>query len=209
MAGVDIRVVKRGLREEFKAARRGMAPEDQARRDRQILERILRLPEYQRARLVLTYVSTAIEVDTRALIQQALADGKQVAVPRCTPGKVDMRFYLIQSLSQLEPGAFGVLEPNPEKCRELRQYQHSICILPGLGFDLQGYRLGYGKGYYDRFLSRYSGKNIGVCYNVCLKALLPHGRYDKMVDILVTEKFVKRIPPRTAGNERTGSGRSL
>ena len=153
------------------------------------------LLEYQQAELVLTYVSTAIEVDTRALIERALADGKRVAVPRCTPGKIDMKFYLIGSLSELEPGAFGVLEPNPEKSRELRRYDRSVCILPGLGFDLQGYRLGYGKGYYDRFLARYPGKNVGVCYNICMKTLLPHGRYDKMVDVLVTEKFVKRFVP--------------
>lgn len=194
MAGVDIRVVKRELRDGFKKARRALAADNQARRDSQILQRLLQLPEYREAELVLTYVSTAIEVDTRALIEQALRDGKRVAVPRCTPGKIDMKFYLIRGLDELEPGAFGVLEPNPGRSRELRRYDHSVCILPGLGFDLQGYRLGYGKGYYDRFLSRYSGKNVGVCYNICLKTLLPHGRYDKMVDVLVTEKFVKRFP---------------
>ncbi len=193
MAGVDIRQVKRALRDGFKAARRGMESQVQQQKDQQILARILRLPEYAAASTVLTYVSTSIEVDTHALIRQALADGKRVAVPRCTPGRIDMKFYLIEDLAQLEPGAFGVLEPDPERCRELRHYQNSICILPGLGYDLQGYRLGYGKGYYDRFLSRYHGKNIGVCYNICLKSLLPHGRYDKMVDILVTEKFVKRL----------------
>ena len=195
MAVNDIRVVKRELRAEFKSARKALKPEEQADKDRRILEKLVSLPEYQRAELVLTYVSTAIEVDTRALIECALADGKRVAVPRCTPGKIDMKFYLIGSLSELEPGAFGVLEPNPEKSRELRRYDRSVCILPGLGFDLQGYRLGYGKGYYDRFLARYPGKNVGVCYNICMKTLLPHGRYDKMVDVLVTEKFVKRFAP--------------
>ena len=195
MAVTDIRVVKRELRAEFKAARKALKPEEQADKDRRILEKLVSLPEYQQAELVLTYVSTAIEVDTCALIRRALADGKRVAVPRCTPGKIDMKFYLIGSLSELEPGAFGVLEPNPEKSRELRRYDRSVCILPGLGFDLEGYRLGYGKGYYDRFLSRYPGKNVGVCYNICMKTLLPHGRYDKMVDVLVTEKFVKRFAP--------------
>ena len=69
----------------------------------------------------------------------------------------------------------------------------SAC-LPGLGFDLDGYRLGYGKGYYDRFLSRYPGVTAGVCYTACLKTQLPHGRYDRRADILVTEKFIKRFP---------------
>ena len=193
MARVDIREVKKKLRAEFKDLRRKMPFEEKNRKDMAILDRILKLPEYKSAKILLTYVSTDIEVDTKALIEQALLDGKTVAVPRCTPGRIDMKFYIIRSLGDLEPGAFGVLEPPPERCQELKVFESSVCILPGLGFDIQGYRLGYGKGYYDRFLSKYDGKNIGVCYNICLKSLLPHGRYDKMVDILVTDKFVKRF----------------
>ena len=67
-------------------------------------------------------------------------------------------------------------------------------VCRGWGFDLDGYRLGYGKGYYDRFLSRYPGVTAGVCYTACLKTQLPHGRYDRRADILVTEKFIKRFP---------------
>lgn len=195
IGGADIRLVKRELREQFKDLRRGMEPGVKARKDGAILERLVKLPEYRAAKLVLTYVSTAIEVDTFALIRKALAEGKRVAVPYCLPGKVEMLFCEISSLETLAPGSFGVLEPDPGRQPVLTAFPRSICILPGLGFDLEGYRLGYGKGYYDRFLSKYRGTNIGVCYNICLKPLLPHGRYDKMVDILVTEKFVKR-PPR-------------
>ena len=199
MAGVtgktDIREVKRNLRTHFKTLRREMDPAIKAQKDAAILKKVLSLPEYQKAKLVLTYVSTAIEVDTLALIRQALADGKRVAVPYCVPGKIEMLFCEIFSLEDLSPGSFGVLEPNPEKQPVLKSFKDSVCILPGLGFDLVGYRLGYGKGYYDRFLSKYRGVNIGVCYNVCLKPLLPHGRYDRMIDILVTEKFVKRPLP--------------
>ena len=199
MAGVagkpDIRVVKKELRDQFKALRRGMDPAEKAAKDARILQKVLALPEYQSAKLVLTYVSTAIEVDTTELIRRALADGKRVAVPYCVPGKVEMLFCEIFSMEDLTPGSFGVLEPDPERQPVLRSFPHSVCILPGLGFDLEGYRLGYGKGYYDRFLSKYRGVNIGVCYNVCLKPLLPHGRYDRMINILVTEKFVKRPQP--------------
>ena len=110
-----------------------------------------------------------------------------------------MKFFLIGGMKDLEPGAFGVLEPVPERQQELygavskEDIEKSLCVLPGLGFDLSGNRLGYGKGYYDRVLSGYTGKTAGVCYTGCLKTLLPHGRYDRMIDILVTEKFVKRF----------------
>ena len=199
MRYTDIREVKKKLRSEFKSVRRGFAAEEQLRRDRQILQRLLALPEYHKAPRVLSYVSTAIEVDTRSLIEQALRDGKKVAVPWCVPGKVDMKFFLIGGLDELEPGSFGVLEPVPGKHRELldvvseAEMVNSLCVLPGLGFDLSGYRLGYGKGYYDRFLSGYCGTTAGVCYTACLRTLLPHGRYDRMMNILVTEKFVKRF----------------
>ena len=199
MRYTDIREVKKKLRSEFKSIRRGFAPDDQQRRDRQILQRLLALPEYRKAPLVLSYVSTAIEVDTHALIEQALRDGKKVAVPWCVPGKVDMKFFLIGGLDELEPGSFGVLEPVVGKHRELLEtvseveLVNSFCVLPGLGSDLAGYRLGYGKGYYDRFLSGYCGTTAGVCYTACLRTALPHGRYDRMMNILVTEKFVKRF----------------
>ena len=216
MAGVekktDIRIIKGELRTRFKALRREMDSQVKAEKDAAILKRLLELPEYKAATLVLTYVSTAIEVDTLELIRRALAEGKRVAVPYCIPGKIDMLFCEIFSLDDLTPGSFGVLEPDPEKQPVLREFSDSVCVLPGLGFDLEGYRLGYGKGYYDRFLSKYPGTNLGVCYNVCLKPLLPHGRYDRMVDVLVTEKFVKRpraVAPthQAARSEASGAQR--
>ena len=155
MAGVekktDIRIIKGELRTRFKTLRREMDPQVKAEKDAAILKRLLELPEYKAATLVLTYVSTAIEVDTLELIRRALAEGKRVAVPYCIPGKIDMLFCEIFSLDDLTPGSFGVLEPDPEKQPVLREFSDSVCVLPGLGFDLEGYRLGYGKGYYDRF----------------------------------------------------------
>lgn len=193
MARVDIREEKKKLRAEFKLLRQKMSLLEKQNKDFKILNSVLSLKEYKNSEILLTYVSTDIEVDTKALIIQALLDKKIVAVPRCVEGKVEMKFYVISSLEDLEKGSFGVLEPSLKKCKELTNFENAVCILPGLGFDLKGYRLGYGKGYYDRFLSEFRGRNIGLCYNICLKALIPHGRYDKMVDILVTEKFIKRF----------------
>lgn len=205
----DIRVVKQKLRTELKAVRMAMPKEEQQKKDAAILKRLVTLPEYQTAKRVFVYVSTAIEVDTHALIERALADGKIVAVPRCTPGKIAMTFHQIGSFKELMPGAFGVLEPDPVKSPELRDDRQSICILPGLGYDLSGYRLGYGKGYYDRFLSRYHGVRIGLCYNGCVRERLPHGRYDRAASILVTEKFVKRLAVIEPQKEEKPSGRRV
>ncbi len=199
--GIDIRELKKSLRAECKEFRRLLPFAEKLKKDEEIFKRVTALPEYQEARLVLTYVSTPIEVSTFRLIAAALAAGKRVAAPRCAEGRIAMDFYEIRSMDDLEKAAFSVLEPKLDRCEKIRDFSGSVCIIPGLAFDPEGYRLGYGKGYYDRFLNGYRGYNIGICYNGCMKNRLPHGRYDVSVDVLVTEKFVKRIarPPKRTG----------
>lgn len=194
MGVTDIRILKRELREECKQFRREMPLSQKAQKDEMIFQRLTALPEVQSAKLILTYVSTPIEVSTFRLIDTMLRAGKTVAVPRCADGVVAMDFYQIRSMQDLEPATFSVLEPKLDICKKITDFSDSVCIIPGLSFDLSGYRLGYGKGYYDRFLNRYHGVNIGICYNGCIKNELPHGRFDIAASILVTEKFVKRIP---------------
>lgn len=190
----DIRGYKKNLRIKYKAIRRKMEPEFKTVCDNRIRGQILALPEYKACRGLLCFVSTSIEVDTRKLIQQALFDNKTVAVPYCVEGTKKMRFYCINSIQELEPRTFGVLEPNPDTARRFTDFTDSLCILPGLAFDSFGYRLGYGGGYYDRFLSKIyqeSGITVGVCYSSCIQPGLPHGRYDMPCNVLVTEKYVR------------------
>ena len=193
MGRVDIRQVKKDLRDRFKAIRREMLPPVKEQKDGEIFKKVLSLKEYREASLLLTFVSTPIEVDTHRLIAEALDEGKAVAVPRCIDGTSLMEFYRITSFEDLEPRTFSVLEPVPAKCKKLTDFSGAFCIVPGLGFDMQGFRLGYGKGYYDRFLAGFPGTTAGVCYNACMQNRLPHGRYDRSVDILITEKYVKRF----------------
>ncbi len=194
MAITDIRILKKELREECKRLRREMPLSQKAKKDEMIFQRLIALPEVKKASLILTYVSTPIEVSTFRLIEAMLRAGKTVAAPRCADGIVAMDFYQIRSLKDLEAATFSVLEPKLDICKKVTDFSNSICIIPGLSFDLTGYRLGYGKGYYDRFLNHYHGTNIGICYNCCIRNELPHGRFDVAASILVTEKFVKRIP---------------
>lgn len=196
MRRIDIRQIKTGLRDKYKTLRREMSPEQKEEADRRIRERVLSLYQYRQVSMLLTYVSTAIEVDTKEIIRQAWADGKTVCVPRCREEERLMDFYEITSFDQLGKGTFGVLEPLPEKCRKVARFDDSICLVPGLGFDHFGFRLGYGKGYYDRFLSRYEGFKVGICYNECISHRLPRGRYDVPIDLLATPRFLKR-PFRT------------
>ena len=192
----DIRPIKAGLREQYKRLRRNMPREIQDAYDETIARRVAALWQYKRCRMLLTYVSTAIEVDTRRIIERALADGKQVAVPRCVPGTRTMEFYAISSLQELRPGSFGVLEPEPDPKKLWTDFSEGLCLVPALCYDWKGFRLGYGKGYYDRFLAGFEGNMVGLCYSECVRHKLPHGRYDRPVELLVTERFLRRTRPK-------------
>lgn len=193
----DIREYKRSLRDKYKSFRRDMDSNGKAELDRAVFEKLTASSLYREARSLLTYVSTPIEVDTQMLIQKALSDGKQVGVPRCIDGTRDMLFYQITSFGQLEPGTFSVLEPKPDLCRQWIFRPGTLCIVPGLAFDTLGYRLGYGKGYYDRFLnSAPEMTKVGICYCACTLNQLNHGKFDIPVDYLVTEKYIRAIGGR-------------
>ncbi|MBQ5545397.1 MAG: 5-formyltetrahydrofolate cyclo-ligase [Clostridia bacterium] len=188
----DIRQVKSALRQQMKDIRRGMTPAQKVSADQIIRDTFLHSTSYTRSSVILTYVSTAIEVDTREIIRVALSEGKRVACPRCIDGTRQMAFYYIESLEELTPCTFGVPEPEALPQRLYQGSSHPICIVPGLAFDRWGYRLGYGKGYYDRFLSGYRGWTVGLCYSDCVEYKLPHGHYDRAVDRLITEKYLRR-----------------
>jgi len=188
----DIRPIKTELREKYRSLRQAMTPEIKKEKDDAIARQVRRLWQYKKNDTLLVYVSTPIEVDTHKIIRQALADGKTVAVPRCVPGTRNMEFYRIPSLESLRPGAFGVLEPTPETHELLAPGTAGLCIVPAFSYDWNGFRLGYGKGYYDRFLSRFEGQIVGICYSDCVQKSLPHGRFDRPVELLVTEKFLRR-----------------
>lgn len=192
----DLRPIKTELRNGAKKFRREMSKQKKDELCKNIVSNFLSLPEYRRTETILCYVSTEIEVDTIDIMRAALAQNKKLAVPRCVDGTRLMDFYYINSFDQLENGAFGVLEPVPEKCQSLEDLSGGICIVPALLFDQEGFRLGYGKGYYDRFLSKFGGTTVGLAYEDSIKEKLPHGKYDKKTDIIVSEKNIYYIGER-------------
>lgn len=182
---------KQRLREERLAAREALSEQERSVFDDRITQKLLAISEYAEATTVLTYVSISSEVSTRMFIECALRDGKTVAVPRCLPGHC-LEFVVITSLDQLIAAPFGLLEPSKElPALAEKQMDASICIVPALLVDTKGYRLGYGAGFYDRFLSSYSGKKICLAYQQNLsREMLSHTAFDVAVDIVITESEV-------------------
>lgn len=157
--------------------------------DSRIRASLLGFSAYQAASLVLSYVSYGEEVDTRGIIEEALASGKQVAVPRTKTKPRALLFSLIDSLEELVSGFRGILEP-PEDAPVLDPLDMagSVCLVPGLVFDSDGYRIGYGGGYYDTFLRFYPGIKIGLARSwQVANNPLPSEAHDIALDAVVSE----------------------
>lgn len=177
---------KKELRATLLRRRKGLDTNYRLEKDIKIYNSLMELTEIAEAETVFTYVSTEIEVDTILFIEAMLECGKTVAVPKCQ-GKT-MRFIAINSLSDLQKGAFGIFEPTNGE--EITDFRRSVCITPALSFDENGFRMGYGGGYYDRFLSEYTGLSIGICYEDFIGEITTE-EYDLPVNIVVTEEKIR------------------
>lgn len=180
--------LKNELRKSLKKLRKSISNKNEA--DNMISKRLLELPEYKNAGLVLFYAALDDEVNLDYCIETALANGKKVALPVCTDKDGNMKYYYINSFNDMVSGSFGIREPDTEKCVEVKDFSASLCVVPAIAFDKRKYRLGYGKGYYDRFLKNYAYKSVGVCYNNLVVDELPADEYDIPVDIIITQDSV-------------------
>lgn len=185
---ITVNEQKKQLRKAMLQKRKELSDSEIAVKNSAITEKLLELEKVQSAELILPFVSARGEVGTREFISKCLEAGKTVAVPRCIDGS-NMEFCVIHTFDDLEKGMYGIDEPK-EYCEVIRaeDAENSVLIVPALCFDANGYRLGYGKGYYDRFISRYKGYTVGVCYSEFITDDIPVDGYDRCVDIVITEE---------------------
>ena len=183
---------KASVRAKMFAVRNALTDAERATMDAAICERICESDAFRNAETVFTYLSFGAEVDTRAIIQAAWDAGKVVALPRCT-GPSIMTWYRVDDLDGLERSSFGVDEPSEDPSREVKPAaaRNAIALVPALAFDPAGYRLGYGGGFYDVFLSDFHGISIGLCRTAQfvdslddLGVIEPH---DRSVDMVATD----------------------
>ena len=177
---------KKALRAIYKAKRKAISAAEKERFDRKIESALCSMEPYKTAETIFAYASAFGEVDTMHFIQHALADGKTVALPRCVSGTHQMEFYSISSLCELEKGAYGILEPKQNPKNKLENFKKGLCVVPALCYDKKGYRLGYGGGYYDRFLQGFAGFTLGLTYESCFCEALPTDEFDCKVQAVLT-----------------------
>ena len=144
------------------------------------------LSAFSDAEAILCYYPIRGEPNVLPLAEHAIRLGKKVAFPISHIKERQLSFHEIKSLSDLTTGAYKIPEPS-EMLPEITDFSKALCIVPALAFDVRGVRLGYGGGYYDKFLSTFNGTAIGLAYNDFYVNKLPSEPHDAMVSIIVTE----------------------
>lgn len=157
---------------------------------KEICNNFLMSDEYKSCKTLLCYIAFNGEVDTSFIISRALSDGKTVGVPVCLDKNGKMEFYKIDSFDDLHNGTFGISEPDVAEEKRIVDFEDCIIVVPALCFDEFGNRLGYGRGYYDRYLQNHSLISFGLCYNMLIIDYVVNDAYDKRVDFVVSEKRI-------------------
>lgn len=187
-----VRAQKRQARQLALRARDALASDERMRKSACITKRLLCLPAVQFLHAWFVYVSYKSEVDTHALIDALLAAGKAVAVPLVDGAAKKMTPSLIHDYSRdLAPGSLGILEPKPDRRRPLSPDRIEVAVVPGAAFAPDGWRIGYGGGYYDRFLKCSRCLAVGLSFEAQITPFIPHdAATDMAVQYVITESRI-------------------
>ena len=159
---------KQELRKAIRTRKRAMTEEEIERRSRSLCQKFLESDAYRACRTLYGYLPYNQEVRTVPMLERALRDGKRVAVPKCYGD--EMKFICLNDLTQVAPGYAGIPEPIADE--PVADDETALVLMPGLAFDREGHRIGYGGGFYDKFLSREPNHpTLTLCYDF---QLLPH-----------------------------------
>jgi 5-formyltetrahydrofolate cyclo-ligase len=188
---MNTQAMKHSLRQSIIAARQKLAAAEREAFSCTMTARLLALEGYRSAATVLGYMSFGAEYASSAWVQQVLLDGKQLLLPRVNRSSKELDLYRITDVPQdLAPGAWGIHEPLPERCRKLDSlHEVEFILLPGVAFARDGARLGYGGGFYDKLLARMPHQPVLVAaaFGMQLVPAIPQETTDRKVEWLVTE----------------------
>ena len=185
------RLAKEELRKRVAALRRALPAEARAQRAALMCERLLALEEFQRARVVATYMPLRFEIAPTVATERAFALGKVVALPRVDSLTKTVTLHRYVAGDELEESSFMVKEPL-ESAAIVPPQDVDVVLVPGLAFDAHGQRLGFGQGFYDRLLLHMRALRIGLCFDFQLLAEVPSFPHDLPVDCVVTDLRVLR-----------------
>ncbi|WP_033541931.1 5-formyltetrahydrofolate cyclo-ligase [Planococcus sp. CAU13] len=174
-------------RKEMNKKLKAMDPAVHQQKSDAIIEFLIKEPEFQDASVIGLTVSAFPEVDTHRLIELCWKAGKKTAVPKCDPLTRAMSFRIIEDFSQLETVYMKLLEPIVEQTEEVSPEEIDLLLVPGVVFSAAGYRIGFGGGYYDRYLTRYAGPTKSLAFAMQLADSVPVETHDMPVQRICTE----------------------
>ena len=176
--------MKSELRKQVLQEMKAISQEQKQFIDQTLTERLLQHPFYQEAKVIASYLSFPHEFQTQGLIEQALKDGKKVLIPKTYPkGRMD---FVVYDPQQLVKTSFGLLEPQGNL--EVVDASHIDLIhVPGLAFTIRGYRIGYGGGYYDRYLEQFTGHTLSTVYPCQIRDFSPENHDIPVQEVLIDE----------------------
>lgn len=181
---------KSRLRRLIRAQLTELPPAQRTAEDETLFSAFLSLPEVARARTLFLFCGTGTEPDTGRLFSPLLEQGKRICLPRMLPGRqMEVRQYCPDRPLVRHP--FGILEPG-EDCPLVPFHTIDLVLVPGLCYDRNGFRLGMGGGYYDRWLAPFTGVTVGLCRQALLQESLPTEPHDRPVDVVITPSEVIR-----------------
>ena len=177
--------MKSELRKQVLREMKAISKEQKQFIDQTLTERLLQHPFYQEAKIIATYLSFPHEFQTQELIEQALKDGKKVLIPKTYPkGRMD---FVVYDLQQLVKTSFGLLEPQGD-LEVVDASQIDLIHVPGLAFTREGYRIGYGGGYYDRYLEHFTGHTLSTVYPCQIRDFIPEDHDIPVQEVLIDER---------------------
>ncbi|MCZ0754619.1 5-formyltetrahydrofolate cyclo-ligase [Anoxybacillus sp. J5B_2022] len=181
---------KQRIREQMKARLHELTVEEKRAYEEQMVRNLYALPLWQEAQTVALTIAKRHEINTIPMIENAWQTGKTVCVPKCDPATKTMTFRAIRSFAQLETVYFGLQEPIEALTDEVKPAAIDLMVVPGICFSKDGYRIGYGGGYYDRYLQQVKKPTISLAYAFQVVDHLPTEPHDLPVDIIITNEKV-------------------
>lgn len=183
---MSLRADKRALRKRILALRDGLDPDTRAQRSAAVRDRLMALDVYRAAGTVHLFVPFGSELDTRPLLTELWAREARAVLPRVAPDR-QLEHLIVRSWDELEPGAYGIPEP-VAACPAVDPGQVDLICVPGVAFDAQGGRLGYGGGFYDNFLGACPAPRVALAFDLQIVEAVPREAHDLKVDTIVTER---------------------
>ncbi|WP_353093425.1 5-formyltetrahydrofolate cyclo-ligase [Tissierella praeacuta] len=183
---------KRFLRDKILQKRAELSTENIVKYSNIMEDKLYEMAAYEEAKTIMSFISFSDEVNTHEIIKKSIKNGKSVVVPITIPKTKEMKVSKLLDFSELELGYYNILTPKKEFTRFVDPNTIDLILVPGVVFARNGYRVGYGGGYYDRFLSKLDKKvnTIGLAFDLQIVDEVPRDSFDIPVDLIITEKEI-------------------